>query len=99
MKWFREGEKEVYESGNGAVLKGHGFSRAAEAPDEEAALAAKEIHAEAKTCPPGRKPTHFIAPFTARLKPRRFNATDFVPRQVFLPSPPQASKSVWGPWF
>jgi tRNA(Ile)-lysidine synthase len=56
------------------VLKGHGFSRAIEEPNSDAALAAEGMQIGENTFPQGLKPNSFFAGPTARLKPCPFKA-------------------------
>jgi inner membrane protein len=82
-RWMRAGfppfcQKERERMGHGDLgqdflpealaLKGHGFSRAKEAPDADAALAAEGTPSGEKTFPPGLKPRVSWAAFSARLK-------------------------------
>jgi hypothetical protein len=58
--------------GKGRDLKGHGFSRAGEAPILEAALAAEGMQAFLNRLPQGLKPLLSLAQLVARLKPCPF---------------------------
>jgi oxygen-independent coproporphyrinogen-3 oxidase len=59
------------------VLKGHGFSRAAERPKQVAALAAEEMQSSESAFSQGLKPEIPIIPPAARLKPRVFKTAGF----------------------
>ncbi len=58
------------------VLKGHGFSRAAESPEMIPALTAEGMHRAEDAFPQGLKPGSFVGEVSARLKPCPFNATE-----------------------
>jgi ATP-binding cassette subfamily B protein len=58
------------------ALKGHGFSRADDAPAMGTALAAEEMQAAEDPFPQGLKPGDSISPLAARLKPCPFKATE-----------------------
>jgi inner membrane protein len=57
------------------VLKGHGFSRAIEGPNEDAAIAVEGMQSDKNRFPQGLKPKILLAQLTARLKPRPFKAS------------------------
>jgi NodT family efflux transporter outer membrane factor (OMF) lipoprotein len=59
------------------ALKGHGFSRAAYAPNIDAALAAEGMQVAERTFPQRLKPESFPFSLAARLKPRPFKAKEF----------------------
>jgi probable rRNA maturation factor len=66
--------KHATESGKAAVLKGHGFSRAAKTPKKAPALAAAGRSAAAKVIPQRLKPNIPVAGVAARLKSCPFKA-------------------------
>ena len=66
----------AYETESSDALKGHGFSRAAEAREGAAALAAEGLHTVQKTVPQGLKPEDSLEQGSARLKPCPFKAPD-----------------------
>ncbi|MGD0790002.1 MAG: efflux transporter outer membrane subunit [Terracidiphilus sp.] len=63
-------------SGGSTDLKGHGFSRAAEAPRTGSALAAEQIRVGEETFPQGLKPRFIFRLFAARLKSCPFKASN-----------------------
>jgi ATP-dependent Lhr-like helicase len=63
------------------VLKGHGFSRAAEAAKKDAALAAEGVQIAGGTLPQGLKPSAYDQDLAARLKPCPFKDTEAPPHQ------------------
>jgi len=70
------------------VLKGHGFSRATEAPQTSSALAAEGMQVQGKTIPQGLKPTYIFQLLTARLKSCPFKAANI---QAFAGCPTLAA--------
>ena len=70
---FPEPDKEA-KSLESPVLKGHGFSRAVEEPNLDAALAAEGMQIGENTFPQGLKPGSILAGPTPRLKPCPFKA-------------------------
>ncbi len=72
-------EKHAHGWGTGhVVLKGHGFSRAENVPDINAALAAEGTQMDRFAFPQGLKPSGRFALLAARLEPCPFNTDDTV---------------------
>jgi lipid A disaccharide synthetase len=59
-----------------AVLKGHGFSRAAQEPIADGPLAAEGMRGVENIFPPRLKPGSFLVRLMARLKPRPFKTAE-----------------------
>jgi hypothetical protein len=78
---------------NSAVLKGHGFSRAAKAAQKIAALAAEGILVVKKDSPQGLKLKSSANPQSARLKSSPFKTSDNGERGKLKPRPFEASKA------
>jgi ATP-binding cassette subfamily B protein len=62
-----------------AALKGHGFSRAAESPQENGALAPEGLQTDGNATSQGLKPKSSLAALLARLKPRPFKTDEEFP--------------------
>jgi hypothetical protein len=77
------GERPKKSCGEVAVLKGHGFSRAADVLNANAALAAEGMLVVQNRFPQGLKPNHLFTYSATWLKPRPFKAEESLADRSF----------------